>query len=52
MAFIFEQAGGVATTGSERILDLAPTALHQRTPLVLGSRDDVKDYVDFAAGNR
>jgi fructose-1,6-bisphosphatase I len=43
-ALIFEAAGGVATTGTERILDLVPTGLHQRVPLVLGSVKDVEDY--------
>ena len=37
-AFIFEAAGGKASTGSERILDIVPEALHQRVPLVIGSR--------------
>ena len=43
MAMIIEQAGGVATTGSERILALRPTGLHQRIPVVLGSPDNVAD---------
>jgi fructose-1,6-bisphosphatase I len=42
MAFIAEQAGGAATDGVTRILDLQPEALHQRSPLVIGSRDDVE----------
>jgi len=41
MAFIAEQAEGSATDGMNRILDIVPTALHQRTPLVIGSREDV-----------
>lgn len=41
MAFIVEQAGGTATTGRERILDLAPKGLHQRVPVILGSRTEV-----------
>jgi len=41
LAFIAEQAGGAATNGEERILTLVPEALHQRTPLVIGSADDV-----------
>ncbi len=41
MAFIVEQAGGAATTGVERILDVQPTELHQRVPVVLGSRNEV-----------
>jgi fructose-1,6-bisphosphatase I len=42
MAFIMEQAGGAASTGRKRILDLTPRALHQRVPLIMGSRDKVK----------
>jgi len=42
MAFIMEQAGGAASTGSKRILDLAPSTLHQRVPLIMGSRDKVR----------
>lgn len=42
MAFIAEQAGGAATDGVNRILDIAPSQLHQRVPLVIGSRDDVE----------
>jgi len=41
MAFIVEQAGGKATTGRERILDVQPTALHQRVPVFLGSAAEV-----------
>src|SRR3954471_10152492 len=41
MAFLFEQAGGAATNGKERILDVVPSEIHQRTPLILGSKDDV-----------
>jgi fructose-1,6-bisphosphatase I len=41
MALIVEQAGGRATTGTERILDVAPTSLHQRVPVILGSREEV-----------
>jgi len=41
LAFIVEQAGGAATDGAERILDIQPTELHQRTPLFIGSKNDV-----------
>lgn len=41
MAFLAEQAGGVAETGSGRILDIVPTKLHQRVPVYLGDRDEV-----------
>ncbi|XP_071497229.1 fructose-1,6-bisphosphatase 1-like [Diadema antillarum] len=45
MAFICEQAGGKATTGKERILDITPTTIHQKTPVVMGSTYDVDDYL-------
>lgn len=47
MAYIAEQAGGSATDGTRRILDLVPTSLHQRTPLVIGSREDVGYVADI-----
>ena len=42
LAFVVEQAGGAATDGTRRILDIQPEGLHQRTPLVIGSRKDVE----------
>jgi fructose-1,6-bisphosphatase I len=42
MAFIIEQAGGAATTGRERIMELQPTGLHQRVPVFLGSSNEVE----------
>ncbi len=47
LAFIVEQAGGKASTGRERILDIEPRKLHQRVPLVIGSREDVQLYERF-----
>jgi len=41
LAMVVENAGGLASTGEGRVLDLQPTALHQRTPLYIGSRQDV-----------
>lgn len=41
LAFVVEQAGGAATDGRHRILDLEATELHQRTPLIIGSKSDV-----------
>lgn len=41
IGWIVEQAGGRATTGHERLLDVVPTSLHQKTPLICGSRDEV-----------
>jgi fructose-1,6-bisphosphatase I len=42
LAFIVEQAGGAATDGVGRILDIDPTDLHQRTPLYIGSKGDIE----------
>jgi len=42
IALVMEEAGGAATEGEHRILDIEPTALHQRVPLVFGSRDKVE----------
>ena len=41
MAMLVEQAGGAATDGATRILDIVPQELHERTPLVIGSKSDV-----------
>jgi fructose-1,6-bisphosphatase I len=41
MSFIVEQAGGAATDGTQRILDIQPTALHQRIGVILGSKNEV-----------
>ncbi len=50
LAFICEQAGGRATNGKERILDIEPSELHQRTPLYIGSTDDVIVAEQFEQG--
>jgi fructose-1,6-bisphosphatase I len=47
MAYLFEQAGGAATNGVDRILDLVPKGLHDRTPLVIGSKLDVAAFREF-----
>lgn len=41
MGLIVEQAGGAASTGTERILDVQPTSHHQRVPVILGSKSEV-----------
>ena len=46
-AFLMEQAGGLATDGFNRILDIQPTSLHQRTPLFIGSENMVKKAMDL-----
>jgi fructose-1,6-bisphosphatase I len=50
MAYLFEQAGGTATDGVDRILDIVPKGIHDRTPLVLGSRRDARAFRDFMVG--
>ena len=50
LAFVAEQAGGAASDGSGRILDIVPTELHQRAPLFIGSADDVAEAEAFLAG--
>ncbi|OGA99844.1 MAG: fructose-bisphosphatase [Burkholderiales bacterium RIFCSPHIGHO2_12_FULL_69_20] len=47
MAFIVEQAGGVATNGRQRILDLLPTKLHERVSVVLGSKNEVQRVTSY-----
>ncbi|HHT9110129.1 MAG TPA: class 1 fructose-bisphosphatase [Candidatus Brocadiaceae bacterium] len=47
LAFIVEQAGGMASTGKERILDIQATGLHQKVPLIIGSKEDVLTYEKF-----
>jgi fructose-1,6-bisphosphatase I len=47
MAFIVEQAGGIATTGNQRILDIQPTEIHQRVPVFIGSENMVKKALTF-----
>jgi len=50
MSFIVEQAGGAATNGRERILDIRPQALHQRIGVVLGSKSEVDRVARYHAG--
>ncbi|HTE46119.1 MAG TPA: class 1 fructose-bisphosphatase [Gemmatimonadaceae bacterium] len=50
LAFIVEQAGGAATDGTQRILDVEPTELHQRTPLYIGSKNEVELAQRILAG--
>jgi len=45
MSFLIETAGGVATTGRKRILDLKPYKIHERQPIFLGSPDDVNEII-------
>lgn len=47
IAFIAEQAQGIATTGKSRILDVQPTSLHQRVPLIVGEKNEVEKLMTF-----
>ena len=47
IAFLAEQAGGMAIDGQRRILDIQPESIHQRTPLVVGSRVELADFERF-----
>jgi len=49
LAFIIEQAGGKASTGEKRIMDLQISELHQRTPLVIGSSEMVDKVMEFVS---
>ncbi|NQW22310.1 MAG: fructose-1,6-bisphosphatase [SAR202 cluster bacterium] len=50
LGYVAEQAGGAASTGYERILDIIPQQLHQRTPLILGNKDVVEQTVSVIKG--
>jgi fructose-1,6-bisphosphatase I/sedoheptulose-1,7-bisphosphatase len=54
VGFLVEQAGGRATTGNQQVLEIVPEALHQRVPLILGSRNEVERieryHQEFASG--
>ncbi|MGO1596462.1 MAG: class 1 fructose-bisphosphatase [Sphingobacterium sp.] len=52
LAFIAEQAGALASTGKRPILDILPQELHQRTPLIIGSRDMVSMFEQYVIDQR
>jgi fructose-1,6-bisphosphatase I len=52
LAWIVEQAGGMASDGSQRILEKKPGSLHERTPLFIGSKDMVSHAEQFLSQNR
>ncbi|KAL4701096.1 hypothetical protein H8959_015100 [Pygathrix nigripes] len=52
VAYIIEQAGGLATTGTQPVLDVKPEAIHQRVPLILGSPEDVQEYLTCVQKNQ
>ncbi|MDH5445498.1 MAG: class 1 fructose-bisphosphatase [Gammaproteobacteria bacterium] len=52
MSFIIEQAGGMSTTGRERIMELQPSDLHQRVPVILGSKTEVERVTAYHNENK
>ena len=50
LGFVAEQAGGAASSGKQRILDIMPEHLHQCTPLILGNRDVVEQTASLITG--
>jgi fructose-1,6-bisphosphatase I len=49
LAFIAEQACGAATSGTQRIMEIQPEGIHQRTPLVIGSKREMDEFHNLAA---
>ncbi|HBR97500.1 MAG TPA: class 1 fructose-bisphosphatase [Gammaproteobacteria bacterium] len=47
MSFIVEQAGGLASTGRQRIMEVEPHSLHQRVPVLMGSKNEIQRLVDY-----
>lgn len=47
LSFIIEQAGGIATDGSARIMEIQPKAIHERTPIYVGSKKNVEKAMDY-----
>lgn len=50
MSMIAEQAGGLGSTGKERVLDIVPSKVHQRVPLFVGSKGEVEYLLSFTKG--
>jgi fructose-1,6-bisphosphatase len=47
MTFVVEQAGGLGSTGHQRILDVQPESIHQRIPVILGSKHEVERIENY-----
>jgi fructose-1,6-bisphosphatase I len=53
MSFIMEQAGGLSTTGKERVMEIVPEYVHQRVPVLMGSRNAIQEVIDaYAAAEK
>jgi fructose-1,6-bisphosphatase I len=46
MSFIMEQAGGLSTTGKQRVMEIVPEIVHQRVPMMMGSKNDIQEIID------
>lgn len=51
MGMLIEQAGGMAHTGMQSIMDINPDNLHQRVPVLMGSKEEVQRIVDYHKDN-
>jgi len=49
MSYIIEQAGGLSTTGEKRVMEIIPQVVHQRIPVIMGSKNDVQEVMDAYA---
>lgn len=49
MSFIMEQAGGLSTTGTQRVMEIVPEVVHQRVPIMMGSKNDIQEIIDAYA---
>jgi fructose-1,6-bisphosphatase I len=49
MSFIMEQAGGLSTTGKERVMEITPEYVHQRVPVLMGSKNAIQEIIDAYA---
>jgi len=49
MSFIMEQAGGISTTGYERVMEIVPDYVHQRVPIIMGSKNDIEEVLEAYA---
>jgi fructose-1,6-bisphosphatase I len=47
IGFIIEQAGGLCSTGRQRMLEVVPEGIHQRVPVILGSKEEVERVVSY-----
>ena len=47
MSFLVEQAGGLSSTGYERIMDIKPNDIHQRVAVIMGSKDEVETCLEY-----